>query len=333
MTHPTTERLVYERGPRGERDLERAAEILRAGGLVAFPTETVYGLGALALEPAAVRRIFEAKGRPARNPLIVHVSSVEQARRVTAAWPEAAQRLADRFWPGPLTLVLPRAAIVPPEVTGGLEAVGIRVPAHPVALELIRAVGAPLAAPSANRYTEVSPTSAAHVERSLGGRIHAILDGGETTVGIESTVLDLSGDTPTLLRPGAVAVSELEEVIGSVRRLGGEGAELHLPSPGLARRHYAPGAKVSLFDPEELSARAAGADETVGVMARSPRPPGAPGAARWVQMPASPAAYARQLYRTLHAMDEAGVESLWIELPPDEEAWEGVRDRLRRAAG
>lgn len=328
-----TERLVYAQGAQGERAIRRAAEILRAGKLVAFPTETVYGLGALALDPEAVRGIFAAKGRPAKNPLIVHVATSEQAKEVAAGWPEEAQALAERFWPGPLTLVLPKAAGLPPEVTGGLEAVGIRVPAHPVALELIRAVGAPLAAPSANRYTEVSPTSAAHVERSLGGRIHAILDGGDTTVGIESTVLDLSGDTPTLLRPGAVAVSELEEVIGSVRRLGGEGAELHLPSPGLARRHYAPGAKVSLFDPEELSARAAGADETVGVMARSPRPPGAPGAARWVQMPASPAAYARQLYRTLHAMDEADVESLWIELPPDEEAWEGVRDRLRRAAG
>ena len=328
-----TERLVYAQGAQGERAIRRAAELLRAGKLVAFPTETVYGLGALALDPEAVRGIFAAKGRPAKNPLIVHVATSEQAKEVAAGWPEEAQALAERFWPGPLTLVLPKAAGLPPEVTGGLEAVGIRVPAHPVALELIRAVGAPLAAPSANRYTEVSPTSAAHVERSLGGRIHAILDGGDTTVGIESTVLDLSGDTPTLLRPGAVAVSELGEVIGSVRRLGGEGAELHLPSPGLARRHYAPGAKVSLFDPEELSARAAGADETVGVMARSPRPPGAPGAARWVQMPASPAAYARQLYRTLHAMDEAGVESLWIELPPDEEAWEGVRDRLRRAAG
>lgn len=328
-----TERLVYAQGAQGERAIRRAAELLRAGKLVAFPTETVYGLGALALDPEAVRGIFAAKGRPAKNPLIVHVATSEQAKEVAAGWPEEAQALAERFWPGPLTLVLPKAAGLPPEVTGGLEAVGIRVPAHPVALELIRAVGAPLAAPSANRYTEVSPTSAAHVERSLGGRIHAILDGGDTTVGIESTVLDLSGDTPTLLRPGAVAVSELEEVIGSVRRLGGEGAELHLPSPGLARRHYAPGAKVSLFDPEELSARAAGADETVGVMARSPRPPGAPGAARWVQMPASPAAYARQLYRTLHAMDEADVESLWIELPPDEEAWEGVRDRLRRAAG
>ena len=292
-----TERLVYAQGAQGERAIRRAAELLRAGKLVAFPTETVYGLGALALDPEAVRGCFSARGRRAKNPLIGHVATGEQAEEVAAGGPEEARALAERFWPGPLTLVLPKAAGLPPEVTGGLEAVGIRVPAHPVALELIRAVGAPLAAPSANRYTEVSPTSAAHVERSLGGRIHAILDGGDTTVGIESTVLDLSGDTPTLLRPGAVAVSELEEVIGSVRRLGGEGAELHLPSPGLARRHYAPGAKVSLFDPEELSARAAGADETVGVMARSPRPPGAPGAARWVQMPASPAAYARQLYR------------------------------------
>lgn len=331
MTHPTTERLVYERGPRGERDLERAAEILRAGGLVAFPTETVYGLGALALEPAAVRRIFEAKGRPARNPLIVHVSSVEQARRVTAAWPEAAQRLADRFWPGPLTLVLPRAAIVPPEVTGGLEAVGVRLPGHPLARALIERVGAPLAAPSANLYTGVSPTSAAHVAKGLAGRIDAILDGGETTVGIESTVLDLSGDRPTLLRPGAVAAAEIEEVIGPVERVGGE-IEAALPSPGLARRHYAPRARVLLLTAQELGARASGAGPRVGVMALQPPPPRR-AATRWVAMPDEPRAYARQLYRTLHAMEDAGVEELWIEWPPEEAEWEGVRDRLRRAAG
>jgi L-threonylcarbamoyladenylate synthase len=331
MSRPTTERLVYERGPRGERDLERAAELLRAGRLVAFPTETVYGLGALALDPAAVRRIFEAKGRPARNPLIVHVSSVDQARRVAATWPEAAQRLAERFWPGPLTLVLPRAAIVPPEVTGGLDAVGVRLPAHPVARALIERVGAPLAAPSANLYTGVSPTSAAHVEKGLLGRIDAILDGGETTVGIESTVLDLSGARPTVLRPGAVSAAEIEEVIGPVERIGPE-VEAALPSPGLARRHYAPRARVVLLAPPELAARAETAGERVGVMALQPPPPGR-AAALWVGMPDDPRAYARQLYRTLHSMEDAGVEELWIELPPEGEEWEGVRDRLRRAAG
>jgi len=331
MSTRTTERLVYERGPRGERDLERAAELLRAGGLVAFPTETVYGLGAVALDADAVRRIFEAKGRPPTNPLIVHVASIEQARQVAANWPEAAERLAARFWPGPLTLVLPRAPAVPPEVSGGLEAVGIRLPAHPAARALIERVGAPLAAPSANPYTGISPTSAEHVAKGLSGRIEAILDGGETTVGIESTVLDLSVDRPRILRPGAVSAAEIEEVIGPVERLAG-GAEEALPSPGLARRHYAPKARVVLLGADELGARAASADASVGVMAILPPPP-ARGAARWIAMPDDPAAYARQLYRTLHALEDAGVKELWIELPPAEEAWDGVRDRLHRAAG
>lgn len=328
-----TERLIYTQGSEGEEAIARAAALLRAGKLVAFPTETVYGLGALATEVEAVLAIFAAKARPAQNPLIVHVAGVDQVEGVAAAWPRAAQRLAERFWPGPLTLVLPKAAGLPAEVTGGLEAVGVRLPAHPVARRLIRAVGAPLAAPSANRYTGVSPTSAAHVARSLGGRIHAILDGGDTTVGIESTVLDLRGEAPLLLRPGAISASELAAVVGPLRRLGDEAAELQLPSPGLARRHYAPGAKVSLFSSEELSARAGLADLRVAVMALGPRPLGPCAAARWVQMPEAPAAYARQLYATLHALDEAEVEALWIELPPAEEAWEGVRDRLRRAAG
>lgn len=328
-----TERLVFTQGAQGARAIARAAELLRAGKLVAFPTETVYGLGAPAFDPDAVRRIFAAKGRPAQNPLIVHVASIEQAKEVAKVWPERAQVLAERFWPGPLTLVLPKAERVPSEVTGGLEAVGIRLPAHPVALRLLEEVGAPLAAPSANRYTAVSPTSAEHVERSLGGRIHAILDGGDTTVGIESTVLDLRAEAPTLLRPGAISAAELEEVVGPLWRPGGERPDSHLPSPGLARRHYAPGAEVTLLAPEELSTRAPSADSRVGVMALIPRPTGAVAAARWVQMPSSAAAYARQLYRTLHSMDEAGIEALWIEIPPDEAEWEGVRDRLLRAAG
>ena len=331
MSTRTTERLVYERGPRGDRDLERAAELLRAGRLVAFPTETVYGLGALALDPEAVRRIFAAKGRPPTNPLIVHVASVEQARQVAAAWPEDAERLAERFWPGPLTLVLPRAPVVPPEVTGGLEAVAIRLPAHPVARALIERVGAPLAAPSANPYTGISPTSAEHVAKGLLGRIDAILDGGETTVGIESTVLDLSSARPRILRPGAVTAAEIEEVIGPVERLGAE-TDAALPSPGLARRHYAPRARVVLLGPDELAARAGRAGARVGVMAIQPPPPQR-GAGRWIAMPDDPRAYARQLYRTLHALEDEGVDELWIELPPESEPWEGVRDRLRRAAG
>lgn len=333
MTNLRTEALVFVQGPEGERAIDRAAELLRAGKLVAFPTETVYGLGALALDADAVRGIFAAKGRPATNPLIVHVASVEQARGVTAGWPERAERLAARFWPGPLTLVLPRADHLPPEVTGGLDAVGVRLPAHPVARALIERVGQPLAAPSANRYTAISPTSAAHVRRSLGGRIHAVLDGGETTVGIESTVLDLRGERPLLLRPGAVTAAELAEVVGPLARLGAGEAASPLPSPGLARRHYAPSANVRLCDAAALAGHAFSSERRVGVMALHPRPPGPRRAQRWVQMPDQPAAYARQLYRTLHAMDEEAIEELWIEMPPPEGDWEGVRDRLERAAG
>src|SRR5919199_1388466 len=189
--------------------IRRAADLLRAGELVAFPTETVYGLGANALDEGAVRKIFEAKGRPSYNPLIVHVSSAADVSRVAAAWPESAQRLAERFWPGPLTLVLPKRSEVPDAVTAGLGSVAVRVPAHPVALALLRAAGVPVAAPSANRSTEVSPTMAPHVEKSLGKRVALIVDGGPTTVGIESTVVDLSGERPVLLRPGAISGLEL----------------------------------------------------------------------------------------------------------------------------
>ena len=192
--------------------------MLRAGGLVAFPTETVYGLGADALDPAAVRRIYEAKGRPAFNPIIVHVASIEHARRLARQWPAHATRLAQRFWPGPLTLVVPKDVTVPDIVTAGLDAVGIRVPAHPVALALIRAADLPVAAPSANRFTQLSPTSADHVAQALGDRIDVLLDGGPAQVGIESTVVDLTGPMPRLLRPGMISIASLEEVVGPVER-------------------------------------------------------------------------------------------------------------------
>jgi len=192
--------------------IDRAAELIRAGRLVAFPTETVYGLGANALDPDAVARIFAAKGRPRSSPLIVHVDSVEMARELAAEWPDAAQQLAGRYWPGPLTLVLPKRDIVPDIVTASLPTVGIRVPAHPMALELIRASGVPIAAPSANRFTELSPTSASHVPESLADYM---LDGGPAKVGIESTVLSLAG-APTLLRPGVIPLNEIENLIGPV---------------------------------------------------------------------------------------------------------------------
>jgi L-threonylcarbamoyladenylate synthase len=312
-----------------------AAEHLRAGRLVAFPTETVYGLGATALDERAVRRIFAAKGRPANNPLIVHVADVAMARQVVNAWPEAAEQLAAAFWPGPLTLVLPKAPIIPMSVTAGLPAVGVRMPAHPVAEALIRAAGVPVAAPSANPYMGVSPTRAEHVARGMEGRVDVILDGGAADVGLESTVLDLTGDVPTVLRLGGLPVSRLREVLGRVEVYAGAAGEpeVHLPSPGLARRHYAPRATVHLVDGREALIAQATAllatGEPVGVLAL--------GAGEWPRgleaeaMPATPAAYGARLYAALHAMDDLGVAHLLIEAPPGEEDWGAVRDRLRRA--
>src|SRR4051794_29437194 len=221
--------------------IAQAADVLRRGGLVAFPTETVYGLGANALDAEAVRRIFEAKGRPANNPIIIHVADVEQARQLVAGWPSEAERLAARFWPGPLTLVLPRRDVVPDLVTAGGSTVAIRVPAHPVALALIRAAGMPIAAPSANRSTQLSPTRAEHVLHTMRGRIDLVLDPGPTSGGLESTVLDLTTSPPRLLRPGLVTRSEVEAIIGpivlsSTAPLGA----VSLPSPGMLPRHYAP---------------------------------------------------------------------------------------------
>ncbi len=210
---------VDAHAPQADR-IARAAAVLRGGGLVAFPTETVYGLGALALDAAAVGRIFAAKGRPANNPVIVHIAETEQVSRIAAEWPEVAERLARRFWPGPLTLIVPRNANVPDVTTAGGPTVAVRVPAHPVALALLRAVGAPVAAPSANRSSELSPTLAEHVLRGLDGRIDLVLDGGPTTGGIESTVLDVSTSPPRLLRPGLIGPAELEAMVGPISRTG-----------------------------------------------------------------------------------------------------------------
>ena len=313
--------------------IAEAAAVLRAGGLVAFPTETVYGLGANALDPGAVARIFEAKGRPATNPVIVHVAAIVEVARVAAAWPPVAQQLADAFWPGPLTLVLPRRPEVPDAVTAGLGSVGVRMPAHPVARALIAAAGVPVAAPSANPYMGVSPTLAQHVLKGMAGRVDVVLDGGPATVGLESTVLDLTGAVPTVLRPGGLAISELRRVLGRVERHTAEGhaGETALPSPGLAKRHYAPQARVRLMDREALVAEAARLVDRgvrVGVMGFEPGPEGAV-----VEVaPRDPAAYGARLYAWLHGFDERGVQELLIELPPEDEAWIAVRDRLKRAA-
>ena len=292
--------------PSHSANVARAAELIRAGRLVAFPTETVYGLGANALDPEAVARIFAAKGRPRTSPLIVHVDSIEMARTLASQWPDAADRLARRYWPGPLSLVVPKRPIVPGIVTAGLATVGLRMPAHPLALELIRAAGVPIAAPSANRFTELSPTAAAHVPEALADYT---LDGGPARVGIESTVLSLV-DAPTLLRPGAVSIAELESLIGPILH-GAAPAEGAHEAPGMHARHYRPATPLYLDTVQR---------EGKGVVLRIGR-----------EMPADPQAYAAALYETLHRLDAQSLDWIAVEPPPDTPEWAGILDRLRRA--
>ena len=287
-------------------DLARAAELIRAGRLVAFPTETVYGLGANALDPEAVARIFAAKGRPRTSPLIVHVDSIEMARTLASQWSDAADLLARRYWPGPLSLVVPKRPLVPDIVTAGLPTVGLRMPAHPLALELIRAAGVPIAAPSANRFTELSPTAAAHIPESLADYT---LDGGPARVGIESTVLSLV-DTPTLLRPGVISITELEALIGPILQ-GAAPAEGAHAAPGMHARHYRPATPLYL----DTVAR-----EGKGIVLRMGH-----------EMPADPQSYAAVLYETLHRLDTQSLDWIAIEPPPDTPEWAGILDRLRRA--
>jgi L-threonylcarbamoyladenylate synthase len=285
--------------------VQRAAELLRAGRLVAFPTETVYGLGANALDETAVRRIFEAKGRPHSSPLIVHVASIAMAKELALTWPHHAELLARRFWPGPLTLILPKRPHVPDLVTASLPSVGLRIPAHPLAQALLDAAQIPIAAPSANRFTELSPTTAEHVREGLGARVDMILDGGPCTVGIESTVLSLVSDSPRILRPGMISQTQIEEIIGPVET--GAGAE----SPGQHPRHYSPRTPI-ILGPTPAEGRGVHLD--------------------FNSMPLDAAAYAERLYRLLHDLDREHHDWISIELPPDTPEWAGVRDRLIRAA-
>lgn len=287
-----------------------AAALIRAGDVVAFATETVYGLGANALDEAAVRRIYEIKGRPSTSPLIVHVSSIEMAQSLTIEWSGVAARLAARYWPGPLTLVLPKRPHVPDLVTAGLPTVGIRMPAHPQALELIGRAGVPVAAPSANRFTQLSPTTAAHVIEAFGGRV-PVLDGGPCRVGIESTVVSLAGPLPVLLRPGMIPRDELEAITGPLEVISQQsGAH---SAPGLHERHYQPRTPLYIHGAPSLAGR--------GLTLR-----------RGIELPADAAGYAAHLYEALHDADTKGYDWIAVEPPPPGAEWDGIRDRLQRAA-
>src|SRR5258706_7854135 len=297
-------------------ELLRAAALIRSGELVAFPTETVYGLGANALDGSAVEKIYAAKGRHSGSPLIVHVDSIEMARGLVREWPEKAEMLARRFWPGPLTLVLPKQSHVPDRLTAGLDTVGIRVPSNALALALIREAGVPIAAPSANLFTELSPTTAQHVHESLGDRVSMVLDGGRTTVGIESTVLSLAGPDAILLRPGMVSQAEIEAMIGPVSVARPEEGRAH-SAPGMHPRHYSPRTPLILVDDGRLP-NGRGAYLWIHHHAD---------AARSVKMPDDPRAYAAILYEKLHEADAEHLDWIAVETPPQDASWSASRDR------
>jgi L-threonylcarbamoyladenylate synthase len=309
-----------------EAGLDRAAAEIRAGRAVAFPTETVYGLGADARDPAAVARVFALKGRPADHPLIVHVANADELAVWIDPLPDGALRLARAFWPGPLTLVGPRAAGVPDAVTGGQATVAVRCPGHPVAQALLARAGRALAAPSANRFGRLSPTRAEHVAEEFANADLLVLDGGPCEVGLESTIVDLTGTTPRLLRPGGIGREALAEVLGRPLELVGDEADDAPRAPGRLRSHYAPGAPLRIVDAEALPA-AIGPGEAA-LLRLAEAPPGAPAE----RLPRDPSGYGRALYSALRTLDAAAPRAIVVEAPPQDEAWRAVRDRLARAA-
>jgi L-threonylcarbamoyladenylate synthase len=302
-------------------EVRRAAQILRAGGLVAFPTETVYGLGADAASEKAVARLYAVKGRPADHPVIIHFASPDEAFMWAREIPPAARELGQRFWPGPLTLILKRSALAKDFVTGGQDSVGLRVPSHPVAQELLKAFSGAIAAPSANRFGRVSPTTAAHVREDLGKDVDLVLEGGPSDVGIESTIVDLSGGAAVLLRPGAISREQLEPITpindgkSSVRHSGG------------LERHYAPRTPARMVPAHALD-KEISKGKSVAVLAFS-RPDER--VDFWLRMPREPQAYAQRLYAALRELDSANCEQILVEAPPDTAEWAAVRDRLKRA--
>ncbi|MGH8630476.1 MAG: L-threonylcarbamoyladenylate synthase [Burkholderiales bacterium] len=313
-----------------DEEIERAAAILRTGRLVAFPTETVYGLGADATNAAAVRRIFAVKGRPAGHPLIVHISDMSGLKHWAADVPRGAWLLAEKYWPGPLTMILKRAPHVSDAVTGGQHTIGLRVPAHPVAQRLLKAFGGGVAAPSANRFGRLSPTTAEHVHEDLGNAADAILDGGPCPVGIESTIVDLSGTQPAVLRPGHIGAKQIEDAL--LVRLGAAGAASPR-TPGRLASHYAPLTALKLVHPNEIEnfIRRQAPGAAVAVLARRSRPRDTR-AALWQVAPELPEEYARHLYALLRRIDSAGCALILVESPPELPEWTAVRDRLSRAA-
>ncbi len=335
MRSESAEILATETPQLFEAAVRRACELLQAGKVVALPTETVYGLAANALNAEAVARIFQVKGRPSHNPIIVHVASVEMATHCVQAWPELAERLAKAFWPGPLTLVLPRAVHIPDIVTAGGPTVGLRWPSHPFIRAVIQRCGFPLAAPSANLSNRVSPTNPQHVWKQLGRKIPLIIDGGHAQVGIESTVLDLSISPPRVLRPGMIHDQALLAVTGELA--GGSEAGQKLKSPGLLKKHYSPRAhliQLAWSDDSDLSAQVDRLEiqrSKTHVIAHSHIPSG-DGFARVSVIPHDAEAFARALYAEFHECDDAGAEWIIVEAVPGTLEWRGISDRLSRAS-
>jgi L-threonylcarbamoyladenylate synthase len=312
-------------------ELDAAVQALRNGELVAFPTETVYGLGAHAGHPAALRRVFELKQRPTTHPLIVHIDSPRFLTRWAREVPVAAAMLAERFWPGPLTLVLPRAPNVHPLVTGGQDTIAVRVPAHPMAQQLLTAFGGGIAAPSANRYGHLSPTRAEHVRDEFGASVPMVLDGGECKLGLESTIVACLDGTVRLLRPGAVTLSQLQRVVGEVQTdMTPEAPRV----PGSERSHYAPTTPLAIVPGDDLEKEVAamgGSGRRVAVLALRP-PLGSYSLLTWINAGQRAEAYAHTLYANLRTLDKVGGARILVQELPSDERWDAARDRLRRAA-
>ncbi|MBS0365088.1 MAG: threonylcarbamoyl-AMP synthase [Proteobacteria bacterium] len=312
-------------------EISAAVQALRDGELVAFPTETVYGLGANAQDPGAVRRIFEAKGRPANHPVIVHLDSPRFLHRWVREVPQTATRLAEKFWPGPLTMVMPKAANVNPMITGGQDTIAIRVPAHPMAQQLLTAFGGGIAAPSANRYGRLSPTRAEHVREEFGDSLRIILDGGECQIGLESTIVAFEGESVRLLRPGSVTAADLRSVAGELLT----GAAENSPRvPGSAPMHYAPQTPLTVVPAGEIDAQADAASSggrRVAVLAQR-LPLRAHKYVTWINAGKRPEAYGHELYNNLRTLDRAGCQRILVQAVPDGDRWDAIRDRLLRAA-